>query len=246
MMRQAPIALRPSQRSTHPKNRRKASGNRCYKITSCVVLIIVIVALITMPTGYLMGISQIAYMNTPSVLRGGIVNLALIRYSEFFSPSHSLSNTTTLPAHKLLGLDKHDVSNVSIHSASDGKTSLYNADGTKKRRIAYAITISKDGSFQDGAAILAYSIYEASKNFNDVISFVAFVHPQVVTSRPALKRLGFHVIEGNMITNNEELDFFMKIHIVRAVQTNFSVNPYLYKKQCFDLIIGPYKCYECY
>ena len=32
-----------------------------------------------------------------------------------------------------------------------------------KRRIAYAITITKDGFFQDGAAILAYSIYNNSR-----------------------------------------------------------------------------------
>ena len=33
----------------------------------------------------------------------------------------------------------------------------------KKRRIAYAITITKDGFFQDGAAVLAYSIYNNSR-----------------------------------------------------------------------------------
>lgn len=125
-----------------------------------------------------------AYVNTPAMLqpagnstfstalRGGVDNLKWIR-----------SNTNDFLTH-------------GGKSVGDGKTTLYNSDGTKKRRIAYAITISKDGSFQDGAAILAYSIYEASKNFNDVISFVAFVHPNVKTSRPALKRLGFHVIEG--------------------------------------------------
>ena len=35
--------------------------------------------------------------------------------------------------------------------------------GQKKRRVAYAITITKDGFFQDGAAVLAYSIYNNSR-----------------------------------------------------------------------------------
>ena len=35
--------------------------------------------------------------------------------------------------------------------------------GQMKRRIAYAITITKDGFFQDGAAVLAYSIYNNSR-----------------------------------------------------------------------------------
>lgn len=195
MIRQAPIAQRPSQRHTHPKNKRKAAkGDRCVNFFTCVVLIVVIVALFTMPSGFLEGLPQIAYVNTPSVLKEGVDNLFSIGY-DFLPPLSSSSNKTT---------SGHDViaRNASHQFSNDEKTSLYNHDGTKKRRIAYAITISKDGSFQDGAAILAYSIYEASKNFNDIISFVAFVHPRVVTSRPALKRLGFHVIEGNMISND--------------------------------------------
>lgn len=56
--------------------------------------------------------------------------------------------------------------------------------------------MTKDGHFLDGAAILAYSIYEASMKGNDIISLIAFVHPNVTTSRPTLKKLGYHVIEG--------------------------------------------------
>lgn len=33
-----------------------------------------------------------------------------------------------------------------------------------RRQIAYAITITRDGFFQDGAAVLAYSIYNVSKS----------------------------------------------------------------------------------
>ena len=67
---------------------------------------------------------------------------------------------------------------------------------SKRRRIAYAITITKDGFFQDGAAILAYSILNVSRNSPFDISLIAFVHPNVTTSRPSLQRLGYHVIEA--------------------------------------------------
>ena len=67
---------------------------------------------------------------------------------------------------------------------------------SNRRRIAYAITITKDGFFQDGAAILAYSILNVSRNSPFDISLIAFVHPNVTTSRPSLQRLGYHVIEA--------------------------------------------------
>jgi hypothetical protein len=44
---------------------------------------------------------------------------------------------------------------------------------------------------------LAYSIFKvASRQCDFVISLVAFVHPNVTTSRPTLRKLGFHVIEA--------------------------------------------------
>lgn len=77
----------------------------------------------------------------------------------------------------------------------------------KRKRYAYAITINKDGSFQDGAAVLAYSIMKYSWNASYDISFVAFVHPNVTTSRPALKRLGYHVIEVPTPINSSAIKF---------------------------------------
>ena len=63
-------------------------------------------------------------------------------------------------------------------------------------RVAFAITMTKDGNFLDGAAILAYSIAEAARGKEYDWSLVAFVHPNVTTSRPGLTKLGFHVIEA--------------------------------------------------
>ena len=64
-----------------------------------------------------------------------------------------------------------------------------------KLKVAFAITMTKDGSFQDGAAVLAYSIYNSNMTKKYDVSFVAFVHPNVTTSRPFLTKIGYHVIE---------------------------------------------------
>ena len=76
-----------------------------------------------------------------------------------------------------------------------------------RKRIAFAITITKDGPFDDGAAVLAYSIIKTSQGKNYDVSLVAFVHPDVVTSRPTLKRLGYHVIECSTPINTTAIKF---------------------------------------
>lgn len=60
-----------------------------------------------------------------------------------------------------------------------------------RKKIAFAITITKDGPFQDGAAVMQYSILKAFEADDLDISFVAFVHPNVSTSRPPLRKIGY-------------------------------------------------------
>ena len=92
-------------------------------------------------------------------------------------------------------IKKRNTTDATRPTTSSSCTSILN--GKKRRRIAYAITITKDGFFQDGAAVLAYSIIKSSKEQCEFdIAFVAFVHPSVTTSRPMLTKLGFHVIEA--------------------------------------------------
>ena len=93
--------------------------------------------------------------------------------------------------------------------SSNGKS----AD-TGRKRLAYVITITKDGMFQDGAAVLAYSIMKYSRDSEYDISLIAFVHPNVSTSRPGLQRLGFHVIEVPTPVNTSAITFpFLRDHI---------------------------------
>lgn len=83
-----------------------------------------------------------------------------------------------------------------------------------RKRIAYAITITKDGFFQDGAAVLAYSIMKYANASSYDISLIAFVHPNVSTSRVGLRRLGFHVIEVPTPVNTSAIQFpFLRDHI---------------------------------
>lgn len=81
-------------------------------------------------------------------------------------------------------------------------------------RLAFIITITKDGFFQDGAAVLAYSIIKTTRNSAYDISFIAFVHPNVTTSRVGLRRLGFHVIEVPTPVNITAIKYqFLREHI---------------------------------
>lgn len=70
-----------------------------------------------------------------------------------------------------------------------------------RKRIAFAITITKDGSFQDGAAVMQYSIIKAFGDDDIDISFVAFVHPNVTTSRPSLRKIGYRCLSFSNLAN---------------------------------------------
>lgn len=79
-----------------------------------------------------------------------------------------------------------------LRSTSDS-SSIRGIPKREKKRLAYVITITKDGYFGlDGAAVLAFSIINTTELIRAKydISFIAFVHPSVVLSRPGLKKLG--------------------------------------------------------
>lgn len=61
----------------------------------------------------------------------------------------------------------------------------------RKKKIAFAITMTRDGPFHDGAAVLAYSIAKAFGKDNIEIGLFAFVHPKVQSSRQFLRNCGY-------------------------------------------------------
>ncbi len=82
----------------------------------------------------------------------------------------------------------------------------------KKPRIAYAITVTKDGPFVDGAIVLGYSarkVHDPSlgyyPNTYEAV-LVAFVTPGVISSRPLLMAHGWRIIEKTVPVSLEEIE----------------------------------------
>jgi alpha-N-acetylglucosamine transferase len=73
----------------------------------------------------------------------------------------------------------------------------------KKKKIAYAITVTKDGHFVDGALVLGYSakkVHDAANGYNSEYDadLIAFVVPSVKYARPVLEAYGWKVLERNL------------------------------------------------
>jgi hypothetical protein len=60
-----------------------------------------------------------------------------------------------------------------------------------QKRIAYAVSVTHDGPYMDGAAVLAHAIRKAHGKSRYEYDLIAFVHPNVRTSREPLKRAGW-------------------------------------------------------
>ena len=79
-----------------------------------------------------------------------------------------------------------------------------------KPKIAYAITVTKDGSFVDGALVLGYAAkkyHSAQKGFPDTydVDLVAFAAPSVKTSIPILQQFGWRVLQRPLPVSIEEI-----------------------------------------
>lgn len=64
-------------------------------------------------------------------------------------------------------------------------------NGSGKRVIGYAISVTADGPYMDGAAVLAHGIRQAMAESKYGYDLVALVYPNVSSSRPALERAGW-------------------------------------------------------
>ena len=75
-----------------------------------------------------------------------------------------------------------------------------------KKRIAYAITVTKDGPFLDGALVLGHAVkktHDSSSKY--VADLVAFVAPHVVTARPILEAYGWRILERGLPVELSEI-----------------------------------------
>ena len=104
-----------------------------------------------------------------------------------------------------------------IQSISTDKN-LRSLDGTVeaeehiiKKKIAYAITVTKDGPFVDGALVLGYAakkIHQSSNGFQSKYDpeLVAFVAPGVTTSRQILANYGWKILEREVPVKLDEIE----------------------------------------
>jgi hypothetical protein len=63
----------------------------------------------------------------------------------------------------------------------------------QKKKVAFAITVTKDGPYLDGAAVLKQSVINTKPTIP--YDFVAIVHPGVTETRAGLIALGFRIKE---------------------------------------------------
>ena len=82
---------------------------------------------------------------------------------------------------------------------------------SQKKTIAYAITVTKDGNFVDGALVLGYAaqkVHDASKgNLGTYdVALIAFVTANVITARPILKRFGWKILEKPLPVALDEIE----------------------------------------
>lgn len=88
---------------------------------------------------------------------------------------------------------------VPVKSSSTGS-------GGGKKKIAYAITVTKDGPFVDGALVLGWAakkVHDANSKYD--ADLVAFVVPSVVTSRAILSKFGWRIIERQLPVALDEI-----------------------------------------
>lgn len=94
-----------------------------------------------------------------------------------------------------------------------------------KKRIAYAITVTKDGPFVDGAIVLGYAalkVHDPSKGYSSKYDadLVAFVTPSVVSARPILESHGWKILEKTIPVTLEEIEnkhYVDKVHLFSIV-----------------------------
>ena len=90
------------------------------------------------------------------------------------------------------------------------KTSLAVHEVKKKMKIAYAITVTKDGPFLDGALVLGHAarkVHDLARGFSSRYDaeLVAIVAPSVTTSRVTLEAYGWKILERALPVQIEEI-----------------------------------------
>ena len=152
------------------------SNCTCYTIFILLLLILSSISLVFMlhHTSLTSTATTSFIISTEDVMLSSIKSFVRIR--------HNLTDTLSSIS-KNLQSQSTQQQHLQLHSSST-KSNL----PKQRPRLAYVITITKDGFFQDGAAVLLYSIIKYSEitRLSYDISFIAFVHPTVQSSRKGI------------------------------------------------------------
>lgn len=116
----------------------------------------------------------------PTVLKAAILLGALVYFAFMLSYSQPAQDGSKAPDLSALSSGKR--------KAAAGSTGGPKMNG---KTVAYAISVTADGPYMDGAAVLAHGIRKASADSNYGVELIAMVHPNVTTSRKALLRAGW-------------------------------------------------------
>ncbi|GAB5031602.1 Hypothetical protein NocV09_00601550 [Nannochloropsis oceanica] len=100
------------------------------------------------------------------------------------------------------------ITTLDLSSVSSGGQKKLKAQAGRRmdgKTVAYVISVTADGPYMDGAAVLAHSIRKASTDSKYGIDLIAMVHPNVTTSRAALMRAGWKVLERDIPLDINEI-----------------------------------------
>ena len=76
----------------------------------------------------------------------------------------------------------------------------------QQQKVAYAITVTKDSNFVDGALVLGYSAKKAHMYSKYAVDLIAFVAPTVTTSKQILIANGWIVLEKELPVALDEIE----------------------------------------
>lgn len=115
-------------------------------------------------------------------------------------------NTGAFTAHHANAPDTAPIANIRGGLPFNGSPFI-----PKKKRIAYAITVTKDGPFVDGAIVLGYAalkVHDAARGYPSKYDadLIAFVTPSVVAARPLLESHGWKILEKTIPVTLDEIE----------------------------------------
>lgn len=118
--------------------------------------------------------------------------------------------------------------------------------GSGKPRIAYAITVTKDGPFVDGAVVLGYAarkVHDPARGYPGTYEadLVAFVTPGVTSSRAVLAAHGWRVLEKTLPVPLEEIEnkkYVDKVSLLYIILYGAYVYAYIFHDLYYIILLS--------